>query len=84
VQERLVLTTFLHRRSVSILNGGSTIGRLVPNIFGNRIGALNILFAASGFAGILSFIWLSVDSNVGIFIFAAFYGAASGSYVSIL
>ncbi|KAK9895934.1 MFS general substrate transporter [Cystobasidium minutum MCA 4210] len=70
--------------TISILNAASTFGRLIPNIFGNKIGALNIMFGATGLAALLSFVWISVHSNAAIFIFAAFYGAASGSYVSIM
>lgn len=42
------------------------------------------MFGATGLAALLAFVWISVHTNVAIFIFAAFYGIASGSYVAIM
>lgn len=68
---------------VAILNGASFFGRVVPGILADKIGALNMLFAAGLSTGILIFAWQATHSNAGIIVFSAFYGFCSGAIVSL-
>lgn len=58
-----------------ILNGVGVIGRIVPNIIGDRwTGALNVLVPLSFAASLLIYCWAAIESKTGLFLFAVIYG----------
>ncbi|AEO60318.1 hypothetical protein MYCTH_2022670, partial [Thermothelomyces thermophilus ATCC 42464] len=67
----------------SILNGTSTLGRLVPNYFADRTGPFNIMLPASACSALLAFSWIGIRSPAGLVVFCALYGFTSGSFVSL-
>ncbi|THC96239.1 hypothetical protein EYZ11_004273 [Aspergillus tanneri] len=68
---------------LSMLNAGSTIGRILPNFIADHTGPLNMLTPAAVSTGILSFAWIGVHNVPGIIVLAILYGLCSGGFVSL-
>lgn len=68
---------------VPLLNAGSVFGRLIPNFLADKTGCLNMFVVTCISAAIAGFGWLSVDTVPKLVLFCIFYGAFSGSYVSL-
>ncbi|KAL2823180.1 major facilitator superfamily domain-containing protein [Aspergillus cavernicola] len=68
---------------LSMLNAGSTFGRIIPNFIADHAGPLNILIPASAVTAILSFVWIGVHTVPGIIILSVLYGIFSGGFVSL-
>ncbi|KAJ8087126.1 hypothetical protein PM082_005954 [Marasmius tenuissimus] len=68
--------------SLSILNACSLIGRTLPNIIAQRVGALNVLIVSCTIASIMLFVFTTTKTNATILVFDAFFGVFSGTYVS--
>ncbi|KAI0247525.1 major facilitator superfamily domain-containing protein [Lactifluus subvellereus] len=68
---------------VPILNAGSVFGRLVPNAFADRIGAINTLIPSTLACALLGLAWPAVRSTGSLVTFAVLYGFFSGSFVSL-
>lgn len=68
----------------SILNGASFLGRVIPGILADKLGALNMMCGAALSTGILIFAWQAATANAGIIVFCAFYGFCSGAIVSLM
>ena len=66
-----------------ILNAASIIGRILPNFFADRTGALNMLIPCAFATSILCFGWIGINSIPGVIIFAILYGFFSGAFVSL-
>ena len=69
---------------ISIYNGASLFGRVIPGILADKFGRFNIYFAAAISSAILGFCWQRVTSNAAVIVFAAIYGFCSGAIVSML
>ncbi|KAL3481215.1 major facilitator superfamily domain-containing protein [Aspergillus californicus] len=68
---------------LSMLNAGSTFGRIMPNFIADHTGPLNMLVPASTITAILSFVWIGVHNVPGIIILSVLYGVFSGGFVSL-
>ena len=69
---------------LAILNAASIFGRIIPGFLGDKFGRYNVIIAMCYFSGILVLaLWLPSKTNAGIIAFAAFYGFASGTFVSM-
>lgn len=68
---------------LSMLNAGSTVGRILPNFFADHIGPLNVLAPAATATAILAFAWIGVHNVPGIIVLAVLYGLCSGGFVSL-
>ncbi|KAL4942158.1 hypothetical protein BDV06DRAFT_167233 [Aspergillus oleicola] len=68
---------------LSMLNAGSTFGRIAPNFIADHTGPLNMLVPASCITAILSFVWIGVHTVPGIIILSILYGIFSGGFVSL-
>lgn len=68
---------------ISILNGSSFFGRLIPGIIADKIGTLNMLSFLSFVAGILTLCWIRMTSSAAIIVFAVLYGFFSGGMISL-
>lgn len=73
-----VLASYL----ISILNGASFFGRVIPGILGDKFGRFNTLIAAGLSSAILIFCWQRITTNAGIIVFAAIFGFCSGAIIS--
>ncbi|EWC43532.1 hypothetical protein DRE_07494 [Drechslerella stenobrocha 248] len=68
---------------VSILNGASTFGRVVPNFFADRIGSINMQIPAMVVSGILILCWLPMTTFGEMMAFVVLYGFFSGVFISL-
>lgn len=63
---------------VSIINGASFFGRVLPGIVADRFGKFNCCIISTITAGIIALCWSKVDSVAGLVIWSAAYGFSSG------
>ncbi|KNG83963.1 MFS monocarboxylate transporter [Aspergillus nomiae NRRL 13137] len=68
---------------LSMLNAGSTFGRVLPNFVADHTGPLNVLTPAATATAILAFAWIGVHNVPGIIVLAVLYGLTSGGFVSL-
>ncbi|KAF8352020.1 major facilitator superfamily domain-containing protein [Amanita rubescens] len=71
-------------KQLTILNGGSAVGRVVPTLGVKKYGVVNGVLACSISCTILIFCVLAVKNAVGIVLFASIYGIFSGAYIGLL
>jgi len=64
---------------VTILNAGSSLGRVLPNIFADKIGPYNTLIPCLLTSSVLAFSIFGIHSFAGVGIFGFLYGFWSGS-----
>ncbi|KAJ5116716.1 hypothetical protein N7456_001064 [Penicillium angulare] len=69
--------------TVSVVNGASFPGRIIPGLVADRLGKFNCAIVASLSAGIIALCWTKADSVTGLFIWCAAYGFASGGILSL-
>ena len=63
----------------------STFGRIIPGHLGDRYGVFNVMIVSTVITGIISLcLWLPAHGNAPVIVFAALYGIASGTCLSIL
>lgn len=70
--------------SLSILNGCSLFGRILPNLIAQHVGPLNVLIVSCTLASIMLYAFTAAESNAGILVYDGFFGVFSGTYVSVL
>jgi MFS family permease len=63
---------------LSIVNGASFFGRILPGILADRYGCFNLLFAAAFTSGVVAFCWTGATTTAGLAVWALAYGFASG------
>ena len=68
---------------VSIMNGVSLIGRILPGILADRYGAFNMISLATLFSGIVCCCMTSATTVAGLVAISAAYGLASGAILSL-
>ncbi|KAK9365348.1 major facilitator superfamily domain-containing protein [Lipomyces kononenkoae] len=70
---------------VSILNGSSIFGRIIPGLLADKFGRYNMYLVGIIFCGILTLaVWIPAQSFVPIAVYASFYGFFSGTVVTLL
>ncbi|KAF8064987.1 major facilitator superfamily domain-containing protein [Lyophyllum atratum] len=57
-----------------ILNGASTVGRVLPNLLVARTGVLNVMIPSVLISGLLVFCFLALKNAAGTIVFAILYG----------
>ncbi|TFY78804.1 hypothetical protein EWM64_g5208 [Hericium alpestre] len=70
--------------TLAIMNGSSIPGRILPNIFANRLGGFNLLISSCVACSALIFALYGVDATGGTTAFAILYGFFSGAWLSLL
>ncbi|KAF8177697.1 MFS general substrate transporter [Pholiota molesta] len=70
--------------SLTILSGGSFIGRLVGGAVVNPFGVLNTVVFCTFACGVLIIAMLGLTNIVGVTIFCLLYGFFSGAYLTLL
>ena len=78
------MSTQLASNIVSILNGASFFGRVLPGILADKIGPLNMVFVAAASTGLLIFCLQAMTTNAAIIAFSALYGFCSGAIISLM
>ncbi|EED14229.1 MFS monocarboxylate transporter, putative [Talaromyces stipitatus ATCC 10500] len=69
--------------TVSIINGASLFGRIIPGMIADKYGRFNLCIAMTVFSGIISLCWTTVTSVAGIVMFSLSYGFSSGGILSL-
>lgn len=64
--------------TISIVNGASFFGRVLPGIVADRYGKFNCCIVATFFSGIIALCWTKATSVAGLVMFSLAYGFASG------
>jgi len=67
-----------------VLNGASTLGRVLPNLLVARSGIFNVMIPCVIASGLLVFCFLLLKNAAGTIVFAVLYGFFSGAYASLL
>ncbi|KJA18709.1 hypothetical protein HYPSUDRAFT_1097662, partial [Hypholoma sublateritium FD-334 SS-4] len=75
----LGIKTSLALYTVTILNAGGILGRLVPNFLADHFGPYNMLIICLLICSILAFAMLAISNFGGLIIFSLLYGFWSGS-----
>ncbi|PFH48946.1 hypothetical protein AMATHDRAFT_148803 [Amanita thiersii Skay4041] len=70
--------------SLTILNGASVVGRIVPNLVVHRSGVFNAVIFCTIACSALVFCDLAVKNAVGIVMFALVYGFFNGTYAGLV
>jgi predicted MFS family arabinose efflux permease len=68
---------------LAIMNSTSVFGRIIPNLFADRVGPFNVVVPCCAISGILCISYIGVHNSAGICVLMAFYGFFSGSFVSL-
>ncbi|KAK6004693.1 hypothetical protein QM012_008555 [Aureobasidium pullulans] len=68
---------------VSVVNGASFFGRILPGILADRYGCFNLLSSAALTSGVVAFCWTGATSVAGVTVWALAYGFASGAIMSL-
>ncbi|OJI98872.1 hypothetical protein ASPVEDRAFT_50468 [Aspergillus versicolor CBS 583.65] len=69
--------------SVSILNGASMFGRILPGMVADKYGRFNFCMLFTFLSGLIALCWTKVTSVAGLVVFAAAYGFTSGAILSL-
>lgn len=68
---------------LSIINAGSSLGRVLPNFAADYIGTLNMQVMFVSAAAVLSLALLAINATSGILAFCVLYGFFTGTFVSL-
>lgn len=68
---------------VSILNGTSLFGRVLPGLVADKYGRFNMLIIVGILSGVVDLCWMGVTNTVGAVFFSMAYGFVSGSVLSL-
>ena len=68
---------------LSVINGASTFGRIIPGFVGDIIGPLNMVIPCSLLTSVLCFCLIPARSIASVIIVLALYGLFSGTLVSL-
>ncbi|TFK38855.1 MFS general substrate transporter [Crucibulum laeve] len=69
--------------SLAIMNIASIFGRVIPNYFADRWGAINIFILCVALNGLVGFAMLGCGTVSGLVLFCIFYGFFFGSTISL-
>ncbi|KAH8732192.1 major facilitator superfamily domain-containing protein [Phaeosphaeriaceae sp. PMI808] len=68
---------------LAVMNSTSTFGRIIPNVFADKIGAFNVVIPCTIISATLCLCFITATSSARIIVLMAFYGFFSGSFVSL-
>jgi len=69
--------------SLAIMNMASIFGRVIPNYFADRLGAINVFIVCVALNGLVGFAMLGCGHIAGLILFCIFYGFFFGSTISL-
>uniref|UniRef100_A0A8H8CJL2 Major facilitator superfamily (MFS) profile domain-containing protein n=1 Tax=Psilocybe cubensis TaxID=181762 RepID=A0A8H8CJL2_PSICU len=70
--------------SLSILNGASVLGRILPGVLAPRLGAYNLLSFCGIVAGVVVIFMVFANDVTSVTLVAIFYGLFSGSSIALV
>ncbi|RDW78883.1 MCT family MFS transporter [Aspergillus mulundensis] len=68
---------------VSILNGASLFGRVLPGMLADKYGRFNCCIAFTFVSGVIAMCWTKATSVAGTVVFSVAYGFTSGAILSL-
>ncbi|WYZ41827.1 hypothetical protein EsH8_V_000722 [Colletotrichum jinshuiense] len=68
---------------LSLMNGSSIFGRIIPNLFAQQVGGMNMLVFAVLIQSIAAYFLMTVRNTAGLVMVVIFYGFSSGSFFSL-
>lgn len=74
-------TTGFAPYTVTLLNVGSVVGRLLPMYLSDKLGVINVIIVMTLASAVLAFGWMGIKSFAGIIVFTLLYGITSGAVV---
>jgi MFS family permease len=66
-----------------VLNGSGLFGRLVPNHMADRVGPITVFVPVALSCAVILLSWMAVTTPAGLYVWAVFYGMASGGIQSL-
>ena len=66
-----------------IMNGASTVGRILPSALAGLIGPTHVLAATAFFTGVLAFCSLALESAASIIVWAIIIGSTAGAFMGL-
>jgi predicted MFS family arabinose efflux permease len=69
---------------LAILNGTSSLGRVLPNYIADYTGPMNMLVPSLAASTVLAYCWIAARSTAGILAVTALFGFFSGGFVSLV
>ncbi|KAJ0425040.1 putative MFS monocarboxylate transporter [Aspergillus carlsbadensis] len=69
--------------TVSIVNGASMFGRIIPGIIADKYGRFNLCIPATFMSGVIALCWTKATSVAGLVIWCLAYGFTSGAILSL-
>ncbi|KAA8611248.1 MFS monocarboxylate transporter [Pyrenophora tritici-repentis] len=76
------MTPLLASYLLAIINGASTLGRVIPGIIADRLGRVNMFTFAGLGTGVVVFCINVPTTNAGIIVYSVFFGFISGTIIS--
>ncbi len=67
--------------TVTLLNAGSVVGRLLPMYLSDKWGVLNVTIFCTFASAVLAFGWMGIQNLAGIVVFTLLYGITAGAVV---
>jgi len=81
--QRGVASSQVDKYLLAMMNGGSIIGRIIPNLFAQRLGGMNLLIAAVLIMSVSALCLVTVEHTAGLVVTLVFYGFSSGSFFAL-
>ena len=69
--------------TVTLMNVGSVLGRVLPTYLGDKFGVLNSSIACTLGSAVLAFGWMGIQNLAGVVVFTILYGITSGGVVTV-
>jgi MFS family permease len=66
-----------------VITGVGSIGRLVPNHFADRVGAITVSVVVTAYTGVVALCWTAVRDTPGLYAWCCFYGLGAGGIQSL-
>ena len=82
-EQRMNAPRCLAEQTLTILNGASTLGRILPSVLADQIGAVHVLIITSCMSSILAFSAYMLHNSVGLIIWTVAFGTFSGAFMAL-
>ncbi|KDN65176.1 putative major facilitator superfamily transporter [Colletotrichum sublineola] len=81
--QRGAVSSQVDKYLLAIMNAGSIMGRIIPNLFAQRLGGMNLLIAAVFIMSVAALCLMAVQHTAGLVVTLVFYGFSSGSFFAL-
>jgi predicted MFS family arabinose efflux permease len=81
--ERMNVSSSIASQSLTIVNGASTVGRILPSILADRIGPVHILGLTAFLSSAMTFCLLAVYDTAPLIIWSVAFGSCAGAFMGL-